>query len=179
MAFDFPAAEVAIRNWLVSGSGLSSVIFANQNGSQPAFPYASVRIDGPFPVASLDEELQDYSAARPAGMEVNRYLMGERELVAYCQIFTQPVVNTGTAREYASKAVTALRAPAIADALRAAGLFVRTRSPIQNLDLVKAAGFEGRAAFDVTFGCVDDTKSDTTTNAVGYITTVDLDEEYT
>jgi hypothetical protein len=169
VALDFVAIENAVRAWLAASTG-ATVIFADQDGPQPALPYLTVRIDGPRREGGRDELRETTSPGNPDGQEIEQASYGPRELTVRCQAFTASTAGGGAARELLQIAQSALGLPAALDGLAAAGLAVIDEGAVQVLNVVVETNFQGRASLDLRLRATD-----SVTQRTGYIATVSLD----
>jgi hypothetical protein len=170
------AVEDAIRAWVKSASGLndSNVYFADQKVERPTGPFITIRIDGPTSLGAVDPLITYYDAGRPAGMEIELRVEGQRSLLVSIQVWQAPTVvgtMSPSAVDLAATVRTALRLPTIRDALGDAGLSPYNVEPIRNLGRVLGTAFDGRAQFDVEFYWVENASEFT-----GYVNELDVGE---
>lgn len=148
---DFGAIEKALVAWLSEATGCS-VRMANQTAPRPAYPYATIKIDGPVPVG------RDEVRVAPAGEDVDLTTRGERTITVQVNVYAQQkggaYDHTKSALTLAEKAQASLYLGwALAD-LREAGLALREIGGIQDLTFLEDAGFVERRQFDVRLGLV-------------------------
>lgn len=166
------AVENAVRAWVLAATGLgeSAVYFADQ--SVPASelaPRIVVRVGDVLQVGT-DALSHDYSAARPAGAEIEYTARGPRELVVSLQAFAPTTTGSGnTARSLLAACQAALGLPSVRDTLNAAGLGVLQEGNVQRIPGTSSNAPEDRAVLDTRF-CL----GQTTTERTGYIATVEL-----
>lgn len=172
MALNWATIQTALHAWIVAGTGLAvgRVVWANQAMPQPQRPYVTLRLMALAPVGH-DGVHSTTNLAAPAGEEVTLTVEGRRHLTVGVQAYASAVTGAGTAAELLAKAQTALSLPTVHAGLRAAGLAVLNEGGITDLSALLETKFEGRAAMDVRFHCVDEVAEKT-----GYIATVEIEE---
>lgn len=163
MAANWTAIEDALRAWAKAGTALTDakVIWSEQTGARPAAPFVTLRIGDVIPLSSVDEveELTDLDA--DPGEEVELRAGGFREFTLSLQAFAATVTGANTAREYLTKAQTALALPSVRAALFAAGIAPFDTGTVQTVNAVVGTKFEARAVLEVRF-YVHDTVSEYT-----------------
>lgn len=170
MAFNWTAAENAIRSWFVAGSGLpdGSVVWADQAMPQPGTPYATLKITSAVRVGALDETTDATNLdGNGQPVSVTTTVQGVREIHVSCQVFAAPVTGSGTAREYLLSAQTALELPNVRYSFLTAGLSGPDAGAISDISALLETQFQARAAMDVRFYVVD-----TAAETNGFIETV-------
>jgi hypothetical protein len=163
VALAFDVIEATIATWLVGGTGLSSAKIVNGNAKNPqsAQPYVTYVVKTPRRVGGPDEVRWSDTSGNPSGAEETATVVGQRELIVTVQCFTQSLLGaadrTGalTAKEYLSKAQTALALPSVRAAMNAAGLvFVDVQNFVDFSEPMGPLG-AGRATMDVRIRAVD------------------------
>lgn len=151
--------ENAIQAFFVAASGLT-VIWGNQAGPRPAYPYGTVSIiSGPTPVGI--DELRTVAADPPVAIPDEGGVLsavGNRDITVSFQVFgpAGSVAPTAHARSYAAAVVAAFELPLYGDALKLAGVAIREIIPINLPDRQVADSWQSRAAVDVRFGIVSE-----------------------
>lgn len=162
--------EDAVRAWALAASGLAAdqVYFANQDVRRSeAAPRVIITL-GDLVTIGVDSLTHDYSAARPAGQEIEYTARGPRELAVSLQAFAPLTVGSGvTARSLLDLCQAKLRLPSVRDALNAAGIGVLDPGTVRRLPQVVAGKWEDAAFLDVR--CL---VGQSVTERTGYIATV-------
>lgn len=163
---DVAAIEKALVKWLGDATGCT-VRLVNQTAPRPAYPYATVKIDGPVPVG-VDEVRTE-----PAGDDVDLTTRGERTVTVQVNVYAQ---QRGGAYDYtqsalalASKAQSSLYLGEHLATLREAGLALRELGAIQDLTFLQDTAFVERRQFDVRLGLAS-----VTTQRIESIQTADV-----
>lgn len=92
------AFETALHDWIRANVPANvAIIFAEQDGPRPPFPYVSVRIEGPRRVGGADELRYVTNLSNPAGQEVEQTVAGQRELTVLMQAFSDRTLSSGAA----------------------------------------------------------------------------------
>ncbi len=179
--------EDAIRAWVKTTSGLAdrNVYFADQKVERPTGAYATIRLDGLESMGAVDPVMSYYDAGRPAGMELELRVEGQRALHVTVAVYGAPTTDTAgdtypidlagslgqsSAVEIASRIRTAIQLPTIRGALTAAGLSPIDIGTVQNLGTLLGTIFDGRAQFEVEFYLVE-----TASEYTGYVETVEVE----
>lgn len=164
---DPAAIETALRrDWLlpairqVPGAEQAEVSFAEERGTRPALPYATLRLSSVAGVAR-DEQ-------RPIDAQGVRLVVGTRVVTASVQCY-----GPG-ARRMAEHARSRLFLGTVADLLRAAGIVVYDATAVQNLTGLDQTRFEERGQFDARFAVAS-----SISESVGLIERVEGDGAYT
>ena len=168
--------ENALYTWLNGSTGLT-VIWADQDAPQPAYPYATLKIiSGPTRVSQVDEVRQSYDAGQPSEQEVGLETGGPREMTVSVQVFARQSATTPTShpRDMLSRAQAALGMASYQAALRTAGVAVIEAMAVQDVSLNVDDSWSARAVMNVRFRL-----SSSVAERVGYIATVDVDPAYT
>lgn len=172
LAFD--ALEAAVAVWLLkTGLSASKICRMDDKLPQKAAPYVTYKVRTPKKVGGRDEERYTDIAVPLPEEEVLVTIAGQREIVVSVQCFTHATVGAAdsggnyTAKDYLSRAQTALALPSVHDALAAAGLvFIDVQNFADFSEPLGPIG-AGRATLDVRFRAVDSATETTT-----YIETV-------
>lgn len=168
------SVEKALVAWLNTATGCT-VRLADQRAPQLAYPYATIRLDGPAPVGT-DDLRATSDLDKPAGEEVGLELRGQRTFTASINIYSQqkplsatPYDHTKSARHLAELAQASLALPTPLAGLYAAGLSVVAIGPIQNLTFLQDTDHVERMQMDVRLATASSASERT-----GYIATVDV-----
>lgn len=163
MPFDWRAAEDAIRQWLMVGSGYPDqrVIHLDDNGNRPAQDYIGFALGGLRPLGH-DDVVTTTDLGQPNGSQIKIEVSGERESTLEVQAFTRSRNAEAAARAVLSRVQTAVGLPSIRAALAAAGVVVFDRGEINYLPAVIASEFEGRGVLSCRLYCTEDVSERTT-----------------
>lgn len=146
---DVAAIEKALVAWLTEATGCA-VRLANQTAPRPAYPYATIQIDGPV-VVGVDEK-----RTKPAGNDVDLTTRGERTITVQVNVYVQQrggdYDHSQSALALASKAQSSLYLGESLATLRAAGLALRELGAIRDLTFLQDTAFVERRQFDVRLG---------------------------
>jgi hypothetical protein len=84
----------AIQGAIVAASGIpaDAVLWKYQDAGQPPLPYIALAL-GRARGVGRDAIVEDYDAARPAGQEIRRRLVGLREVVLSLECYTADTVS--------------------------------------------------------------------------------------
>lgn len=163
MASDFGAIGEALRQWIITSTGLkdAKVIFADQAATRPQPPYAIIK---PFPgirrIGAYDEErLTDEPGI------INR--IGQRRLTVSVNIWGPGAIAMMEAAQ------DGLERYDVMDGLEAAGLAPWNRGESKDLTGLMETNYEERAQIDVVFGYTSESEED-----VSYIATVEYEGQY-
>lgn len=166
---DWDGVEIAVRDWVVATTGLTSVIRSSQDGPRPTAPFAEIRVDGLKAVGAVDQLVDSYDAGGDAGEEITRTVSGQRDVPVTVRCYTQSAVGSDSALALLSRAQVGLALPSARDALAAAGLAPFDAGAVKAIPGVLDTRWEGRAELTVRFYLVVEA-SETT----GYIATADV-----
>lgn len=173
MPIAWETVENSIRAAVRDALGLpdGSVIWADQDGTRPAEPFATVKL-GTLVSLGQDATTHDFDSGRPAGEEIEITVRGVRELPVSVQVFAPSTTGNGSAFAILSKLPGRLRLASVRDPLTLAGLSPFDVGGVQNLGQLLGPAFAGRATCDVRFYVADDVSERTT-----YIETVEIDRD--
>jgi hypothetical protein len=145
--------ERAIRDWIVTASGLPSekVIRAEQDGPRPAAPFITVRMGDLIPLGMVDGLEHEYDNEAANGQEIVQQARGPRELSVEIRAYTESAVGALSARALLSLCQLSLRFETIRDALRDLGLTVFDNGTISSIPIVLETKWEGRALLACRF----------------------------
>lgn len=160
---DFAALQVALREWVMSGTGLGDkdVLWSHpQAGTRPnSRPYAVLQVlltqgDGQDGEESeeLDEPLEPDDDG--VGREMKITTSGPRVMTVRVQTYSARAVSVAgapSAHQLAEAARIALRRPAIHAGLVGAGLGPLEAGPVNPVPALLDAVWEGRASVDARF----------------------------
>lgn len=139
-----------ILNWLevYSGVGAGKVIWLNQETSRPAKPYAGILIITSGLRFGFDHVQESF-----VGDRIQRQISGPRQLVAQCEVYTDPpaTLATADAAQMLEDALLSLDTEEVRDAFRAAKIGVLSHGQINRLDEQFGDRWERRAQVDINF----------------------------
>lgn len=169
MTIDYAAITRAVRQWLVSATGIpdAKVILENQSGPELERPYATVRISAARKLFPQDYRGQEYDDAQPQGSEIELYATGPRLVSVSVSVYTKATTGNNAAVPMLSDARDALELDSASDAFRLAGAAVVDASDIRDLSALLFTNFQGRAHLDLTLSV-----SAHASERVGYIDSV-------
>lgn len=146
---DWPEIESALHRWFAESTGVQ-IIWANQDATQPAYPYGTLNvISGPTKIGGVDENrcvIRDGQAILQT--------LGQREITVSCQLNVgKPNTHNPEmhSRALMSRAQSALDMQSFRAELRAAGLSVIEEQAPANFDLQVADKWISRTQMDVRF----------------------------
>lgn len=146
---DHQLIRQTIRDWLVTYAGVAQVDYANQMVERPAKPYGTILILSSGIKGGVDEDREEFDTANNV---IKRTTAGPRQIVAQCEIYTDPATTPGPeAAELLENALLALDTVPVQDVLRAAKIGFLGHTPIVRLDEQHGSRWERRAVVDVTF----------------------------
>jgi hypothetical protein len=165
------AIENAIHAWVLAASGLATgnIIFAEQDGSQPAGQFITIRIGDLIPVG-IDAVTHAYNAAAVNGSQITQTVTGLREFTVSIQCFDGAITGASTPREVLANVWTALSLPTRVTAFKTAGISAFDGGSVRNVAALREDRFEARALLEVRFYTLQGA-SETTT----WIQTAELD----
>ena len=148
MSLDLDAIRASLRgDWLLPAlqqlDATAEVIFARQDGQQPAEPYATLLIAGIARRGAADER-------RGPDTDGLVKLTGTRRLAVSVNVFGPQAVRM------AEHAIAYLGLSTVTAALRADGVVVYRSEDVQDLTGILDTGFQGRAQFDLAVGVVSE-----------------------
>jgi hypothetical protein len=157
-----------ILAWFESGTGLDVVWM---NGQRPM-------TDKPFGVLQItsvlkhgqDEVNYDLVEVDAPGLDyLAPTVSGLRSIVVQCQVISRNQNGGYNAITYLEQARAAVKRPITRETLETAGVTIYSSSPIVVLDTVFDKRYESRAAFDTSFGIVQNTQYATEDDATSWI----------
>lgn len=122
----------------------TAVVWAWQNIPQPATPYVKLSMPS-ITTKGIDWLSRTVDLTRPAGQEVKAQAVGNREVPIEMQVFTDSVADGVAAPFLAEQIKTGLLLPNIRSILTAVGISPFDPGPVQNVPMIVAANFRGRA----------------------------------
>lgn len=151
MALDFTAFEKAIQDAVVLASGGTladgKVIWARQDGTRPAAPYATLDLVS-FRVVGQDAQRHDYDAEGEPGAEIVLAHGGMREFSLAVTVFYGTLGSAG-AVALADVIRTGLVKVAVREVLDAANVSIFDFGQVTNLAQVVNTVYEGRAVLEL------------------------------
>ena len=174
---DFILIRKTIYDWLLAYSGVSSVIYASQEVTRPAKPYASIIITSTSLRFGHDEERQNFNVANDV---LERRTSGTRQMIVQCEVYSDPatVPTDLEAAELLENALLALDSELVKSSFRDAKIGILSHTPIIRLDEQLGDRWERRALSDVTFTYSGETFDDGLTGESGNIVeTVEIPTE--
>lgn len=149
---DFEANLRTVLNWLETYSGVGSgkVIWLNQETPRPAKPYAGILVMNTGLRFGFDHTDQQFDI--PTN-KVQRQTSGPRQLVAQCEVYTDPPLTLAglDAAQMLESALLALDTEEVRDTFRAAKIGVLSHGQINRLDEQFGDRWERRAQADINF----------------------------
>lgn len=144
--------EGAVRDWAAARAAIEA-IWANQNGSPPAYPYVLLNETSNQRLGAYDQVTRLVDMSRPEGQEVELRTTGVRQIQVSIQVF---VANAGMVGTHSAQAILedlrdSLQDDQILKTFRTAGLSPFTEAPLRTIPSLRKVGFEGRAQLDVSF----------------------------
>lgn len=163
MPFNWGAAEDAIRQWLMIGSGYPDqrVVHLDDNANRPALDYIGFALAALRPIGQ-DDLVWTYDAAQPNGSQIKAEVSGERETTCEIQGFSKQRSGDTSSRAVLSRVQTAVGLPTVRAALKAAGVVVFDHGEIGYVPRLLNGEFEGRAILTVRLYCTEDVFERTT-----------------
>lgn len=172
---DWTTVEIAIHAWFSSATGLP-VIWEDQEAPRPPLPYGTLKvIAGPTKLFGADEHRITYDGNQPDGEEIGIEVAGLRQMTVTAQVFLKRLGANGSsgAKDYTTRAQSALGMPSYLAGLQAAGLSVIEEMAPRDLSGVDSGTWLARSAMDVRFGLAA-----SVTERTGYVETVGLEPTY-
>lgn len=156
--------HTAIHTWASTGTGLgaTSVFWAQQNVSRPAYPYGALRVLAEVPVGGPSAQFV-YDGDTDAYTPVIYSSYETTIRVEYASLGNTPTTH---ARKYAKQAIAQLANPVYTAAFRTAGLGVNSVGGITDISEQFNGEWITRVFFDLVINVVDSFED---TNDIGYI----------
>lgn len=172
----YPAIRDNIISWLSTYSGVSSVMWANQNMPRAVKPYGSVILINSSVKIGFDETRESFDIPNQL---IQKKVTGIRQLTAQIEFYSDPATAPGQleASDMLEFALLALETDPVKDLFRAAKIGVLSQTPIQRLDEQFGDRWERRAQTDVVFTYSGETFDDGGSGSGDWIETVDLPTE--
>lgn len=174
---DFILVRKTIFDWLLTYTGVNSVIYADQEINRPAKPYASILINNGSLRSGHDEERTEYNGGSE---KLERLTSGTRQMIAQCEVYSDPASAPTDieAAELLERALLALDSEMVKSAFRDAKIGILSHTPIIRLDDQTGDRWERRALSDVTFTYSGETFDDGLDGETGNIVeTVEIPTE--
>lgn len=165
---DFILIRKTIYDWLLTYTGVNSVIYVGQEVSRPAKPYASMLINNGSLRSGHDEERNEYNGTSG---QLERRTSGTRQMIVQCEVYSDPakLPTELEAAELLERALLALDSELVKSAFRDAKIGILSHTPIIRLDDQTGDRWERRALSDVTFTYSGETFDDGLTGETGNI----------
>ncbi len=161
------AIKSALTDWVKISTSLSDVIWRNQNAGQPAYPFASLRLQNIVPAHQMDMRVR-----RDEGDKLFQDVVGYRNLTVSCQITVGPPDDANPeidAHALLEAAQAGLYLPSVRTKFRTANIAVQNRGSINDIETLVDASWVSRANLDVIVraaACI--------TEEIGIIETVEV-----
>jgi hypothetical protein len=167
---DYEDLEAALRQWVIDGTGVTNVYFADQKMPQLSGDFAVIRIGDMLPLGAYDSQEAYTDLTADAGEEVELRVRADRELFVNVQVFTESTVGNESARALLGRLSVATGLDSVRVKLQDAGLSPFDLGKVQNIAALIGASQTGRANLDCRFYL-----RDTVSDYVGYIDTVETE----
>lgn len=171
---DHEANLRTILNWLetYSGVGAGKAIWLNQKIGRPAKPYAGIIILNSGLRFGMDSVKETFDVPTQA---IQRLTSGPRQLVAQCEVYTDPpaTLATADAAQMLENALLALESELVRDTFRAAKIGMLSHTQVNRLDEQFGDRWERRAQADVVFTYSGETFDDGGAGSGNWIETVE------
>lgn len=157
MAANWASVENAIRQWVITATGISRVYWADQTQVRPAtadFPFFTLRRDFGR-TAGVDENRTRNNPSPVAGSEILFETFAHPDFTVTLQGFSKEVSGNSSAGALVAKCARSLALEIQLDAFAADGIALIDVGPVQNLTALLDLRFEGRAALNVRFRTTD------------------------
>lgn len=162
MATSWAAIEDAIMQAVRVASGLSAVLWTDQNGvvrpgqlAPTEQPFATCKLLA-APLVGHVGIKKNYDNARPAGQEVEVVASAVTDLSVGVQFFVPTTTGDASAMALAARTQLGLRLPSVRNILTAAGIGLHEYGSSRNVTALLQASFEGRSSFDLGLYVTDE-----------------------
>ncbi len=168
MSVDWKSIECALIEWVfakIPNLEEEQVIWDDQNISQPAYPFISLKRDTVIRIGARDEQRTETDLSQPQGQEIALISTGTREFTLTVNARVDELNGANDPNCDAMALVTLLQISlsqqSIQEAFCLAGLVVVEELAVIDLSQVVNGGFISRASMDVrfrtTFTCTEQT----------------------